>query len=466
MKHWYIISSIAVFILTSCKTIAPVEPTLNPTLAPPISQQPSTILLPIAIDLSSYYSLADQQVPSKFDGGEHPCEGVAFDYHFVRDPMKLTANNNQVTVDVSGKYWIKMSYCPNCSDLVTAKPICVTPRIPFSCGIDEPMRRMEIQYQSQVQLTSNYGLKTTTSLTKVTPVDPCKVTVFQYDATDQLVAEVRKSLQSLAKDIDKQTSAIHFKKEATAAWKQASETYPIPGYGYLHFNPISIGMVQPQIRNNVVYSTLAVTAKPVFDHTSVSEKQKPLPALVFIDQPKNDTFQLIVDFKLNYDSLSQTIQHFAGGKSIQIKKREVIFDSIQISGASSNELIFKITFSGAKNGTLYLRSTPKFNAQNQTIELTQTEFDLATKSMLLKTAKWLFNDKILFELEKSSKLDLAPQMQKLLNELNQSLHYSIEGFQLNGKMTNLLVTDIYPTASELTVRVLTEGQLNLKAVNN
>lgn len=466
VKKWQPLLLFVWLVVSACKTIAPAEPQLQPTLAPPIEQEPSTILLPVDVDLTPYYALADKQVPMKFDGGEHPCEGVAFDYHFVRDPMKLAAVNNEVTIDVSGKYWIKMSYCPNCSDLVTAKPICVTPRIPFSCGIDEPMRKIEIQYQSVVQLTPNYGLRTSTSLTNVNPIDPCKVTVFQYDATDQLVTEIRKSLTSLAKDIDKQTSGITFKKEAATAWKQASETFPIPGYGYIHFNPISIGMVQPKIYNNHVYSTLAVTAKPVFNHTATTEKSKPLPTLQFIAPPKTDTFEVVVDFNLNYDSLTKTIQQFIGGQKLKIKNKEVVFDSIAISGAATHELIFKIQFSGAKKGVLYLRATPQFNEQTQTIEFTHSQFDVATKSVLLKTAKWLFNDKILLELENSSKQDLSPQLNKLLTELNQSLQFSMEGFQLSGKMNSLKVNAIFPTGTELIVRATATGKLQLKSITN
>jgi hypothetical protein len=454
-------TGVFLLILSSCKSINPVAP-IQETKAIPVVEQPvSTIVLPLEISLSSYYALADKEVPKKFNGGEHPCAGVSFDYHFDRDPLKLNADNNNITIDVSGKYWIKMSYCVECTDLITEKPVCISPRIPFSCGVGEPMRKMSLQYTSNFELTKDYGIKTTTTLTKLEAIDPCKVTVFHFDATDQLLTEVKKSLTTLAKDIDKQTSAINFKSQAKAAWKQASETFYIPSYGYVHLNPLTIGLVEPRVSNNMLYSTLIIEARPLFNHNPTSVTPKPLPDLNIVKKPVNDTFQLFVDFNLNYDSLSKTIQQLAGGQKLMLQKKEIIFDSVSIAGASNNELLFKVKFSGSKKGILYLRGIPTFNPETETIELTNLDFDLETKSVLLKTAKWLFSNRILEEIRKISKQDLKYQMKTLTKALNESLHYTYQDYYLNGSINDLHVTHLYPDTSQLVVRVKAKGKMKL-----
>lgn len=448
-------------LLAACKTIEPLAPAQDAQTVPVAQQPVSTIALPLEIALNPYYSLADKEVPKKFDGGEHPCEGVSFDYHFDRDPLKLNADRNKITIDVSGKYWIKMSYCVECSDILTEKPVCMTPRIPFSCGVGEPMRKMALQYTSDFQLTKDYGIQTSTTLTKLEAIDPCKVTVFNFDATDQLLKEVRKSLTALAKDIDKQTSTINFKKEAKAAWQQASETFHIPSYGYVHLNPLSIGLVEPRVANNVLYSTLIVEAQPLFNHNPAFGKVKPLPDLNIVKKPASDSFQLVVDFNLNYDSLSRTIQQFAGGQKLKLKDKEVIFDSIAIAGASYNELLFRVKFSGSQKGTLYLRGIPKFDPEQETIELSNLQFDLDTKSVLLKTAKWLFSDRILQEIQRASKQQLRPQITSLKKTLNNSLQYNYQEYRLKGSIDELHVIHLYPDSNQLVVRVNAKGIMKL-----
>lgn len=449
-------------IFVACRSIEPMAPSETVKTIPSLPQPTSQIIIPLEIALSGYYDLADKQVPKEFSGGEHPCEGVSFDYHFVRNPLKLNADDNKVTVDVGGKYWIKMSYCVDCSDLLTDKPSCILPRIPFSCGVGEPMRRMQMQYTSSFSLTEDYGIETETKLTKLEALDPCTVTVFKFDATDQLLTEVRKALKDVAKDIDKQMSEISFKKEAKEAWDQASETFRIPGYGYVHLNPQKIALLEPQIKENILYTTMLVEALPVFDHNSEQSPKTELPDLEIMKSLPSDTFQLYVDFNLNYDSLSTTIQQFGGGQKIMIKDKEVIFDSIAITGASANELLLRVRFSGAKKGTLYLHGTPVFNSETETIELTNLAYDLETKSVLLKTAKWLFSDRIIEEMTKASKQNLQPYLVKLTKTLNQSLEYNFDEYKLNGTIKNLHVMHLYPAEDQLVVRVKATGNLKLK----
>lgn len=448
--------------VSSCRNIDPIAPEETIKAIPTVPQPTSQIVIPLEIALDGYYELADKQVPKEFKGGEHPCEGVSFDYFFNRNPLELNADNNKVTVDVTGKYWIKMSYCVECTDIFSEKPACILPRIPFSCGIGEPMRRMHLQYSSSFALTKDYGITTQTKLTKLEALDPCTVTVFQFDATEQLITEVRKSLTDLAKDIDKQTSSINFKKEAQEAWTQAGETFRVPGYGYIHLNPQRIALVEPQVRQNTLYTTMLVDALPVFNHSSVQTPQKPLPPLEILESVPSDTFQLYVDFNLNYDSLSTTIQQFAGGQKLILQKKEVIFDSVSVTGASANELLIKVKFSGEKSGILYLRGTPLFNAETETIELQHVDFDLQTKSVLLKTAKWMFSDRILDAIQKASKQDLQPHLKKLTKTLNQSLQYNFNEYKLNGVVNDLHVLHLYPSTNELVVRVKATGNLKLK----
>lgn len=463
MRTLLIIFSFAA--LFGCKSIQPVAPDTKLQKAPLAVQPASVLVLPVSINLSSYYLLADKQVPKAFDGNQNTCEGVSFTYHFDRDPLKLTGNGNAVTVDVTGKYRIQMSYCPECTDLFTEKQRCLIPRIPFSCGIGEPMRGMKIQYVSTFELTKDYGIRTHTRLSDIQAIDPCKVTVFAYDATDELLKEVRKALQGLAKDIDKQTAGISFKSQAAGLWKDASEPIAVPGYGFVHLQPQKVMLTQPVLKDNVLNASLVLEAFPLFASEKRVLERKPLPDLLLAPAYPTDTLNLITDLHLQYDSLSAIINRFMSGKELMIQKKKVIIDSIHIAGAANRNMIFRVQFSGKKRGTLFLTGEPVFNQQTQEVELINAAFDLKTKSALLRTAKWLFSDRILHEISKASKQDLKPQLEALKKELNKSLRMQQGGFQLDGTIARLRVEEVYTETNDLVVRIAAKGKLTLTSTD-
>lgn len=460
----YALILISVLSVVSCKTaIDPVAPTPKMDEPEKLATHPeSTVSIPIEMSLKEYYGYAESQVPTEFKGGEHPCEGVSFDYFFKRNPFELSATNNKIAIDVSGKYWIKMSYCVSCSDLVTSQPICITPRIPFSCGVSEPMRRMSLQYTTSFALTRDYSLETKTVLTDLKAIDPCEVTVFKYDATDELLKEVRKALKDVAKDIDKQLGQISFQKEAQSAWDMLNKPIKVKDFGVLHMNPSQVFLSQPKVNNDSLFTTLTLKVSPIFDYNSV-EAKKELPDLNIVEKPKSDSFDLNVLFKLNYDSLSTTLQHYAGGKQLTVKKKLLIFDSLSITGADNNELIIRVKFSGSKKGILYLRGTPKYDPVEQSVELVNISYDLATKSVLLKTADWLFDDRIIQEIEKASKQDLKPEFEKLRKSINDSFRYSLKEYNVAGQVKSIKVVDLVTRPDELRLLITATG--NVK-VNN
>jgi Zn-finger nucleic acid-binding protein len=431
------------------------------TQTAPIPEQPvSTLVLPVSVSLIEYYKMADKEVPETFDGGEKHCDGVSFDYHFERDPLQLDANGRDVKINVSGRYRIKMNYCPECASVFSDEPHCIIPRIHFSCGHGEPMRRMQLQYTSHVELTNDYGLRTLTKLTDLKALDPCEVTVFQYDATDQLLKEVRKSLDKLANDIDKQTAAISFRPQAKQLWDHATTPIEVPGYGFVQLRPDALHLLNPVISNNVLRTSLVLEARPLFTSYRPEKYKSALPRLHLVDSLPNDTLRLVTDIDLGYDSLSVIINRFASGTKFMIKNREVVIDSVHIAGAQDRQLVFRVAFSGDKRGTLFLTGQPYFNAALQQIELKQVDFDLETKSTLLKTAEWLFSDRILDEIAKNSKQDLKPQLDRLLKELNKSLHFEQEGFLISGVISQISVDHVYPETDRLVVRVSAKGKLD------
>jgi hypothetical protein len=457
----YILSITFFVLFTGCKTIQPAAPSNEIEPIPPIEQPVSHIIVPVELSLAPYFNDIDRSIDKEFNGGEQQCDGVSFNYHFQRKPITFTAENKKITYDVAGEYWIKMSYCPSCTDVFSSQPKCISPRIPFSCGINEPLRKMELQYSTTIGINEHYQLVGQTKLERLEAKDPCKVTVFKYDATEILLKEVKKALTHLTVDIDKEIGKFSFKKDAEAAWKNAHQTLAFAPYGYLHIQPKSIALTPPFFQKNKLYTTLSIEANPVFSHNPAHSTITPLPPLKQVQAVQSDEFDLTLDMQLNYDSISYVLQSIYGKKELLIKNRKVIIDSIEITGAAKNQLIIAVAFSGYKKGKLYLTGTPVFDVATQTLSIKHLDYDLATKHVLVKTAKWLFNDRILNALQNATLQDLTPQLEQLKTVVNEQFHYSYPPISVNGKVNHLSVASIYPTEYELIIRVIAKGKMTV-----
>lgn len=457
----YILSITFFVLFTGCKTIQPAAPSNEIEPIPPIEQPVSHIIVPVELSLAPYFNDIDRSIDKEFNGGEQQCDGVSFNYHFQRKPITFTAENKKITYDVAGEYWIKMSYCPSCTDVFSSQPKCISPRIPFSCGINEPLRKMELQYSTTIGINEHYQLVGQTKLERLEAKDPCKVTVFKYDATEILLKEVKKALTHLTVDIDKEIGKFSFKKDAEAAWKNAHQTLAFAPYGYLHIQPKSIALTPPFFQKNKLYTTLSIEANPVFSHNPAHSTITPLPPLKQVQAVQSDEFDLTLDMQLNYDSISYVLQSIYGKKELLIKNRKVIIDSIEITGAAKNQLIIAVAFSGYKKGKLYLTGTPVFDVATQTLSIKHLDYDLATKHVLVKTAKWLFNDRILNALQNATLQDLTPQLEQLKTVVNEQFHYSYPPISVNGKVNHLSVASIYPTEYELIIRVIVKGKMKV-----
>lgn len=458
-KIFFIVLLASLF--TSCRSINPDAPEIVITETVKLPQQElSAISIPIKINLSPYFKDTEKSVPKEFTGSEKTCEGVSFSYKFLRDPIVFKGTGDAIQFDVDGKYALNLNYCPQCTELFSEKGNCVVPRIYASCGVDEPMRKMFVSYEAEIGMTNDYKLTSKTKLKEVRAKSPCKITVFDYNATETLETEVKKALKAVEKDIDKEIASIDLRPDMQEAWDALSIATDLEGYGFLYLNPKSISLSKIKYVGDTAFFDIILNAKP---EISLEEKEQSINSLPKLAKhvPK-DGFDIYMDIHATYDSLSSVISKELKGTKMEIKGKEVIFGDVSIYGASGNKLSIQVDFDGKKKGTLFLVGTPSFNAEKQFISFPDLEFDVETKSALLKSAKWLFDGKITDLLRSSAEMDLKPYIKDLKETLNKDLKMELtEGVFMDGKINEIVLTSIVPRGTELFIRVNSKGHLSI-----
>ncbi|MBI2258273.1 MAG: DUF4403 family protein [Flavobacteriia bacterium] len=456
----FIFSAGFLFFLFSCSTIKPTPPKISVGTYEAPKIETSLLSIPVEMELGKYFKEADQAVPYQFKGNEQNCEGVSFSYQFDRKPIQIVGKGKYVDIDIEGKYSLSLSYCAKCTDLFGSNN-CITPRIPASCGVGEPMRRIKIQYSTAIDLKNNFSLSSKTELKKIDTKDKCEITVFKYNATEHLVKEVKKALADIGKKIDDEIEALDIKKEAESIWNTFNDPIALDKYGFLTFNPKQIEVNNLKIDGSKLKFNVGLSAQPVVTSFKPNIIKSTLPNLTNLNN--NEGFQINIEVKAVYDSLNNYLKEALFGKEIELKNQKIIIQECKIFGANQNQLNLEVTFIGSKSGKMYFVGTPQVNDSTQILSFPDLEFDLETKNVLLKSAKWMFNKKITDVIRNYASIDLK----KYLKDVNKMIENQIntevtKEVILKGKMNETKIKNIFPDKDILILQASLMGKLEVQ----
>jgi hypothetical protein len=91
------------------------------------------------------------------------------------------------------------------------------------------------------------------------------------------------------------------------------------------------------------------------------------------------------------------------------------------------------------------------------------DFDIQTKSVLLKTAKWMFNKKILEELEKNTVFELKDLLNESKSNIVSAVNTEItKGVKMSGAVNKISIKEIYLDKGNLLLRSEVKGILKIK----
>jgi hypothetical protein len=111
---------------------------------------------------------------------------------------------------------------------------------------------------------------------------------------------------------------------------------------------------------------------------------------------------------------------------------------------------------------LIFTGKPVYNPDKKLIEVQNLDYDLQTKNLFLKTAKWLFSSKITSELKKYSSIDLTSYYDSASKTMNSWLNREwTKGIKGSGSITDLKLTAVYALPEHLLIRSNCVGKLNV-----
>jgi len=457
-------------LLASCsKKISPEKPSLYGSVSQLDSLPLSDIDIPVKIPLKSIQTLAEKEVDLVYTSPGWPYDYVVDDcesrymYRFRRGPLQMSAENNRLRLSFTGYYQLAGSQriCTgtgsNRSPLTPWSPVC-------TCGVGtEGERKVNVAFTAQVGLRRDYGVDATIQPIEPVPLDKCTVCFWSQDITKTVMERLRAQMDEARRGMLDSLKALNLRPYFQQAWNIMNTAYPVYGYGYLQINPEKIRISRLITYKDTIFLTAGISARPVVSQTRPSERMTLLPEIS--DFTPRSGFNLYADAIMNYDSLSTIMSTQLYKKRIDLDQsgRHIIVEHCEIFGGDREKLVLKVDFSGSSSGTFYLVGKPLYLADQKRLAIEQLEFDIKSKDLLVRTASWLFNRKILQTLQQYTRFDLKIYEQDMLSRINAQVNREpYPGVQMSGSIRELSLEKIYTFREMLVVRFHSTGRINLQ----
>ena len=420
--------------------------------------------VPVTVDLQRYFVQAENSVPNKYADHQQQCEGLSYAYTFTRTPFTITGSNSIVNLKFIGSYGLSASYCAKCAALFGNGPRCVVPTVSAQCGMgDEAPRRMEITYQSTINVAPDYRLHSKTILYPAPkPIDRCNILLGNIDVTNRLIQYISGPMNDLGKVVDAKIAAYNIRPMVERLWTNLATEIKMDNVGYLSINPQSVRLSSFSLTGSLLNFSVGISAKPVVTLVSAPPPAKPLPNLTTY-LPANG-FSVYLDLLENYDHLSNIVNQQVAGQNIKVAGKEFIVNDARVFGIG-DKIVMQVDFSGSNTGAIYLVATPTYNPATHVLSFPDLSFDLQTKNWMLKAAKWMFDRKITDAIKQKATYNfskfIADGKARVQQQLSRDYGNNITSEVVIQAMD---IQAIYPTAGKLIVRTLSTGQIRVKMV--
>lgn len=464
MKNFFLpLIIISILLITGCsRKIIPEQPPLEAVAQDSIPL--SEIDIPVHIALKPLFAMAEKQVEKVYTSPGWPTQFIQdgcdtkYQYHFRRGPLKIKAYGNSVELGFTGFYKVRGSQraCIGTTPVTAWTPPC-------SCGFNEPERKVEVGFKANFSILPDYTLQNYIERMEPRPIDKCEMCFVKYDVTKTVMDALKLQLDSSRIFLQDTLSKIKLRPYFQQVWDQLQRDWPLYGLGHLRIQPERIRVSSLVARNDSLHLSFGVSARPEISFEEKPVRQTGLPNLS--DFTPKSGFRIHLDAQLNYDSLSKLVTERVKGQRIDLDngpvKKYMIMDAVKVYGSNKN-LVLQLSFSGSDKGVLYLTGKPTYSRDKKLLEVKDLNYDLRTKDFVLKSAKWLFSNKILTELKKYASFDASPYLAQLTEIAGKGMNRKInENISLKGGLKDFYIGGIYPLNEYLRIRTSCEGDADI-----
>lgn len=307
----------------------------------------------------------------------------------------------------------------------------VTFSAPLTVWLDNPLRfnkkkrathplcKMEVEFQSPLQVSSDWRLSTRVKCVHYTWLDKPKVRVLGINIPVQRIAEkaLDKRRAYIETTIDEAVhDELRLDKQVRPVWLDLQKPLLItkkPDTLWIVPMPFSVAVGDV----TGTETTLTIPIRVAF-YTSTHLGPRPVvvPNRVLPAVRKDHHVSQVSDIRvlslLPYSDINRVLTKAIVKQKIKLMAGSLTIKKAAVYGAQK-VLIIRTDVGGSVNGVLYFRGQPAYDTVANALLIKDIDFDVETEERLLQTADWLLHDRLKDTLQRVLHIPLRTQVLSL-----------------------------------------------------
>ncbi len=284
-----------------------------------------------------------------------------------------------------------------------------------SCGMNEDMPQVELVLSSKVNFADGGTINLTDKRWEINWVKACNLTALDIKAEDLInLPFVKGMIEKKVDDLvqNKIPNDINLKDKLEPKWGNISKPMVIANAGYFDLNIKQINTEKLFVTNTNIETELGATCKPVFKLTDDAPVIIAQPFPGITTNKLPDGFNLNILGAISFDNINKYAKPIFDKYKENVEGKLLKFRDIEFF-QSGDKLVIEVSLAKPFRGKIYLWGKPQFNIAENTVTLDSLEYTLESKNLIAKVANWLLQTGII---EKRIKEKFKYKYEKNIND--------------------------------------------------
>lgn len=354
------------------------------------------------------------------------------------NPIRFVLKGNTLEYTLPLKIWVKTGFKKNL----------------FGVTLEdyyEAEGALDLQLSTQISIARNWNLQTQTQVRSYRWIEEPKVNIAGMKLPVTSIADIAFNYgrTKINESIDKAIKDnFDLRKNISEMWSKIQTPMLVDEEQQIWLKIAPLEVFMSPLLSSANKLRIQVGLKSVIE-SAIGEKLLPAPkATPFRDLKPVASFvpscQIFTIADINYIKLEDIARKEMIGKTFTEGKKTVTIKEISIFG-NQNKLQVEATVEGSVKGKLIFTGVPVFDNAEKQLIITDFDFDIATKNLLVKGAKWLMHKKLLAMMEPMLTYSFKEDVDSLLIAFNKSMtSYPLsKGVILQGSILNCNLEDVF-----------------------
>ncbi len=330
--------------------------------------------------------------------------------------------------------------------------------------LETPAITTSLKFKLNPGITPDWKIKVDTYYMGLSDNLPGKVGIGPLSVRPRSIVEeatqtVQRSLSELVSR--KLNEKFPLKARVAKVWDASRKAIQLDRYfnAWLEITPGDVLLYPLYARNNMVklgvglntYAELVVGPEPP------ARAPVPLPNLKLVSGGDR-TFRVALNTDLFFRDILKTASARLLNKEIGSDGKSVILKDLDLYG-NGDRLVVKVEATGSFDGIFYLTCRPVIDPRTNVFSVEDVDFDMQTRSLLLKSADWLLHGTIRDSIREKLNMDLTQRLAQARDMAGNAVARVnlAKNITLAGNIGTVKLSDVIVQRDRISIQVCTEG---------